>query len=255
MTVRDRVLHQGVKTLGEYAEHDARAVAYLSAEFLPGPHLANNCSTWASPRGARGAGGAGRLELDDLLEQEEEPGLGNGGLGRLAACYLDSLASLEVPAVGYGIRYEFGIFDQAIRDGWQVEITDKWLRFGNPWEIAPAGDRLRREVRRPHRGVTDEHGPLPRALDSRHVVKGVAYDTPILGYRVGTCNMLRLWKAEAVESFDFAAFNHGDYYRAVEEKVQSENITKVLYPNDEVTQGKSCGSSSSTSSSPARCRT
>ena len=178
------------------------------------------------------------LDLDELLEQEEEPGLGNGGLGRLAACYLDSLASLEVPAIGYGIRYEFGIFDQAIQDGWQVEITDKWLRFGNPWEIARPELAYDVKFGGHTEPCTDEQGRYRVRWVPETVVKGVAYDTPILGYRVGTCNQLRLWKAEAVESFDFAAFNHGDYYRAVEDKMLSENITKVLYPNDEVIQGK-----------------
>jgi glycogen phosphorylase len=238
LTVRDRLLKQGVRTLERYAKDDARAVAYLSAEFLPGPHLANNLLNLGITEQVRQALSELGVSLDNLIEQEEEPGLGNGGLGRLASCFLDSLASLEVPAVGYGIRYEFGIFDQTITDGWQVEITDKWLRFGNPWEIArpeiaydvPFGGRTE--------AWTDEQGQYRVRWVPETVVKGVAYDTPILGYRVGTCNILRLWKAEAVESFDFAAFNHGDYYRAVEDKMFSENITKVLYPNDEVLQGK-----------------
>jgi len=178
------------------------------------------------------------VDLDTLIEQEEEPGLGNGGLGRLASCYMDSLASVEVPAVGYGIRYEFGIFDQAIRDGWQVEITDKWLRYGNPWEIARPELAYDVNFGGHTEAWTDEQGRYRVRWVPQTVVKGVAYDTPILGYRVGTCNRLRLWKAEAVESFDFAAFNHGDYYRAVEDKMSSENITKVLYPNDEPPQGK-----------------
>ncbi|HRZ94116.1 MAG TPA: glycogen/starch/alpha-glucan phosphorylase, partial [Candidatus Paceibacterota bacterium] len=147
-------------------------------------------------------------------------------------------ATSEVPATGYGIRYEFGIFDQAIRDGWQVEITDKWLRYGNPWEIArpelaydvPFGGRTE--------SWTDEGGRYRVRWIPNRVVKGVAYDTPILGYRVGTCNRMRLWKAEAVESFDFTAFDHGDYDRAVEQKMYSENLTKVLYPNDGSAQGK-----------------
>ncbi len=238
MTVRDRVLNQGVRTLETYHQHDSRVVAYLSAEFLPGPHLANNLLNLGLTEHARRAMSELDLSLEDLFEQEEEPGLGNGGLGRLASCYLDSLASLEVPSVGYGIRYEFGIFDQAIKDGWQVEVTDKWLRFGNPWEI------VRPEIAYPVQfggrtePWTDERGRTHRRWVPATVVRGVAYDTPILGYRVGTCNQARLWSAQAVESFDFAAFNHGDYYRAVEDKMQSENITKVLYPNDEVSQGK-----------------
>jgi len=238
LTIRDRVLAQGVRTIEAFFEQDARVVAYLSAEFLPGPHLANNLLNLGIADATRQAMSELGLDLDALVEQEEEPGLGNGGLGRLASCYMDSLASLEVPAIGYGIRYEFGIFDQLIRDGWQVEVTDKWLRFGNPWEIARP--ELAFDV--PFGGHTetwtDEQGRYRVRWVPQTVVKGVAYDTPILGYRVGTCNILRLWKAEAVESFDFAAFNHGDYYRAVEDKMSSENITKVLYPNDEPLQGK-----------------
>jgi starch phosphorylase len=210
----------------------------LSAEFLPGPHLGNNLLNLGITEPTRQAMAELGLNLDELVEQEEEPGLGNGGLGRLASCYLDSMASLEVPAIGYGIRYEFGIFDQTIKDGWQVEITDKWLRFGNPWEIVRP--EITYDVKfggRTEAGADDQGHYRARWLPDT-VVKGVAYDTPILGYRVGTCNHLRLWKAEAVESFDFAAFNHGDYYRAIEDKMHSENITKVLYPNDEVVQGK-----------------
>ena len=151
---------------------------------------------------------------------------------------MDSLACLEMPAIGYGIRYEFGIFDQVIKDGWQVETTDKWLRFGNPWEVGRPEIAYDVGFGGHTEAWTDEHGRQRVRWLPATVVKGVAYDTPILGYRVDTCNHLRLWKAEAVESFDFEAFNHGDYYRAVEDKVQSENITKVLYPNDEVVQGK-----------------
>ncbi len=238
MTVRDRVFKQSVQTMEAYAEHDTRMVAYLSAEFLPGPHLMNNLLNLGIVEPTRQAMSELGINLDDLAEQEEEPGLGNGGLGRLASCYLDSLASLEVPAIGYGIRYEFGIFDQAMRDGWQVEITDKWLRFGNPWEIVRPEIAYDVKFGGYTEPWTDDNGHFRLRWIPGTVVKGVAYDTPILGYRVGTSNHLRLWKAEAVESFDFAAFNHGDYYRAVEDKMRSENITKVLYPNDEVIEGK-----------------
>lgn len=239
-TVRDRMLHRYGKTVEAIAgaRTSAKVVAYLSAEFLTGPHLGNsliNLGIWQATKDAVSALGQ---ELVDLLEQEEEPGLGNGGLGRLAACYMDSLATLNVPAIGYGIRYEFGIFDQAIRDGWQIELTDKWLRFGNPWEI------VRSEVvydvkfggRTEH--YTDAQGCYRVRWLPERVVKGVAYDTPVPGYRVPTTNLLRLWKAEATESFDFDAFNVGDYYAAVEEKVISETISKVLYPNDEPEIGK-----------------
>ena len=238
LAVRDRVLKQGVRTIEAYLEQDARIVSYLSAEYLPGPHLAANLLHLGITDAMRQALAELGCDLDPLIEQEEEPGLGNGGLGRLASCYLDSLASLEVPAIGYGIRYEFGIFDQIIRDGWQVEITDKWLRFGNPWEIARPDMAYDVNLGGRTEAWTDEQGRYRVRWIPERVVKGEAFDTPILGYRVGTCNWMRLWKAEAVESFDFAAFNHGDYYRAVHDKVVSENITKVLYPNDEVIQGK-----------------
>jgi len=238
LTVRDRVHKQGVRTMEARSEQEARVVAYLSAEFLPGPHLANNLLNLGIVEPTREALSEFGLNLDQVLEQEEEPGLGNGGLGRLAACFMDSLASLEVPAVGYGIRYEFGIFEQAIKNGWQVELTDKWLRYGNPWEIVRP--EIYYEVKfggRTEAGTDEQGRHRVRWLPGTEV-KGEAYDTPILGYRVGTCNTLRLWKAEAVESFDFAAFNHGDYYRAVADKMESENIAKVLYPNDDLAQGK-----------------
>jgi starch phosphorylase len=238
LTIRDRVFDRAVASLENIGGNNKRRVAYLSAEFLPGPHLANNLLNLGITEAAREALDSLGYDLDDILDQEEEPGLGNGGLGRLASCYMDSLATVEVPAVGYGIRYEFGIFDQVIVDGWQCEITDKWLRFGNPWEVirpevcCEVGFGGRTET------WTDEHGRYRVRWLPEHKVKGVACDTPVPGYQAGTCNTMRLWKAEAIESFDFAAFNHGDYDRAVEQKVASETITKVLYPNDEAHQGK-----------------
>src|SRR4051812_23042100 len=238
LTVRDRLLQRSVQTAEAAFERKARIVCYFSAEFLPGPHLPNNLLNLGITDAARQAITELGLDFDALIEEEEEPGLGNGGLGRLASCYMDSLASVEVPAFGYGIRYEFGIFDQAIHGGWQVEITDKWLRFGNPWEIVRP--ELNYEVKfggRTEAGK-DEQGRYRVSWIPDEMVNGIAYDTPILGYRVGTCNSLRLWKAEAVESFDFAAFNQGNYFQSVEAKMQSENITKVLYPNDEPEQGK-----------------
>ena len=238
-TVRDMIMSRAVSTEDTFLERgDLKMVCYLSAEFLMGPHLGNNLLALGLTEKVRNALEHVGVDLDQLLEQEEEPGLGNGGLGRLAACFLDSLATLEVPAMGYGIRYEFGIFDQTLKDGWQVESTDKWLRFGNPWEIARP--ELAYQV---HFGGRTQILPAGngsfrvRWLPERAVV-GVAYDTPIAGYHVNTCNHLRLFKAEAVESFNFESFNKGDYYGAVESKMQSENITKVLYPNDEAIQGK-----------------
>ena len=238
LTVRDRVFQHTVESMESYGGVNARRVAYLSAEYLPGPHLANNLLNLGITDAARQAVKSLGHDFDEIVAQEEEPGLGNGGLGRLASCYMDSLASVEVPAIGYGIRYEFGIFDQVIRDGWQQEITDKWLRNGNPWEIARPEICYAVKFGGRTKHFADEEGNFRVRWIPETEVKGVAYDTPIPGYRVNTCNILRLWKAEAVESFDFAAFNHGDYYRAVQDKMASENITKVLYPNDEVAAGK-----------------
>ncbi len=237
-TVRDRLLNRWLNTTQTYQEKAPRRVVYLSAEFLMGPHLGNNLINLGLYDAVKQAMEELGLNLTDLLEQEEEPGLGNGGLGRLAACYIDSLATLEIPAIGYGIRYEYGIFDQEIKDGWQVEITDKWLRYGNPWEVARPEAGLEVKFGGHTESYTDDRGRYRSRWIPYKVAKGVPYDTPILGFKTNTANTLRLWKAEAPESFDFAAFNKGDYFGAVHEKSDCENITKVLYPNDESSQGK-----------------
>lgn len=236
-TVRDRLLHHWLNTAQTY-QKNVKVVCYLSAEFLLGPHLSNNLINLGIYNQVRQAVEESGLDFIALREQEEEPGLGNGGLGRLAACYMDSLSTLEIPAIGYGIRYEFGIFDQEIREGWQVEITDKWLRFGNPWEIPRPEDTLEVKFGGYTEASTDQQGRYRVRWIPHSIVKGVPYDTPISGYQVNTANTLRLWKAEAPESFEFQAFNIGNYYGAVDQKVVAENITKVLYPNDEPIQGK-----------------
>ncbi|MBI5329195.1 MAG: glycogen/starch/alpha-glucan phosphorylase [Betaproteobacteria bacterium] len=237
-TLRDRLLHRWVNTVQTYQRTNCRTVCYLSAEYLPGPHLANNLLNLGITENTREALAGLGLDLDVLVGYEEEPGLGNGGLGRLAACFMDSLATLQIPATGYGIRYEYGIFDQEIRDGWQVEKSDTWLHNGNPWE-----------VRRPHicfevkiggrtESYIDEQGRQRVRWVSEDAFRGVAVDTPILGYGVHTVNLLRLWTAEATDAFDFQAFNEGDYVGAVMRKVRSETVSKVLYPNDEGETGK-----------------
>jgi starch phosphorylase len=237
-TVRDRLLERMINTAQTYYENASRTVSYLSAEFLIGPQLGSNLIYLDMLEDARKAMNALGLDLEELLEHEEEPGLGNGGLGRLAACYMDSLATLEIPTIGYGIRYEFGIFDQQIRDGWQHEVTDKWLRLGNPWEVPRYDIEHMVKLGGRTEGYTDEAGHYRVRWVPERVVKGIPYDTPVLGYGVKNANMLRLWEATACESFDFQAFNVGDYLRAVQEKVISENLTKVLYPNDEPEAGK-----------------
>jgi glycogen phosphorylase len=236
--VRDRLMRRWTSTCRTLFEHNSRTVVYLSAEYLLGPQLANNLLSLDIQAETRGTLVSLGIDLDDLLELEPEPGLGSGGLGRLAACYMDSLSSLQIPAIGYGLRYEFGIFSQAINEGWQRELTDKWLRFGNPWEIAQSEVRYDVFFGGKTEHYTDESGRQGTTWIPDRVVTGVAHDTPVLGYKVNTANLLRLWKAEAAESFNFQAFNLGDYYRAVEQKLSSENITKVLYPNDEPAAGK-----------------
>ncbi len=236
--VRDQVMDDWIRTLQSYREGNVRVVSYLSAEFLLGPHLMNGLLNLGITEACAKALESLGIDLQTLAEQEPEPGLGNGGLGRLAACYMDSMSTLGVPAIGYGLRYEFGIFRQELRDGWQVEHSDKWLQFGNPWEI-PVSDA---SCQVPFGGRTetfkDENGKLRWRWLPDHTVMGVPYDTPIPGFRNAVVNRLRLWKAEAIDSFDFAAFNTGDYMGAVRSKMSSETISKVLYPNDETAGGK-----------------
>jgi starch phosphorylase len=236
--VRDRILALWARTAHTYYAKASRTVCYLSAEFLLGPLLENNMINLGIYEDVKQAVNELGLDFHELIDQEEEPGLGNGGLGRLAACYLDSLATLNIPAIGYGIRYEFGIFTQEIRDGWQEEVADQWLRKGNSWEVArpeiaydiPFGGHTE--------GRYDESGRYRVFWVPDHQVRGVAYDTMITGYDSNTVIMLRLFKAEATTSFDFRSFNIGDYYGAVHEKIGSENLTKVLYPNDEPLAGR-----------------
>jgi starch phosphorylase len=237
-TVRDRLVERWIQTVLNYRAQDVRVVCYLSAEFLTGPHLANNLINLGiydeTDEAMRKLG----LDLETLIEQEAEPGLGNGGLGRLAACFMDSLATLDIPAIGYGIRYEYGIFDQEIRDGWQVETTDKWLRLGNPWALERPEDAFEVKFGGHTEKYGDENGHFRVRWNPEKLVRGIPNDTPILGYRTNTANTMRLWSAQAVESFNVESFNTGDFFAAVSDKVNSENISKILYPNDEQIQGK-----------------
>ncbi len=236
--VRDRMLQRWISTAAAYTKHASRTVAYLSAEFLMGPHLGNNLINLGLFEPVRECMTELGFNFEELLQQEEEPGLGNGGLGRLAACFIDSLATLEVPALGYGIRYEFGIFHQEIIDGWQIEKTDKWLRNGNPWELVRPEWAVSVKLGGTTEQYIDEYERLRVRWVPHKIVNGVPYDTVILGYHTNTANTLRLWRAEAPESFDVAVFNSGDYYGAVNQKIISENLSKVLYPNDEQLRGK-----------------
>lgn len=237
-SVRDRLLERWLLSVQTWRRQEVKVACYLSAEFLIGPQLGNSLLALGIEDTVRVALRSLGQDLDVLMELEEEPGLGNGGLGRLAACYMDSLATLEVPAVGYGIRYEFGIFDQEIQSGWQHEITDKWLQRGNPWEIIRADVNYYVNFGGRTEQQRDENGRLQVRWLPGNQLKGVACDMPVPGYSVNTCNTLRLWKSEAVEAFDFQDFNVGDYYGAVQEKILSETLSKVLYPNDEPEVGK-----------------
>jgi starch phosphorylase len=237
--VRDRMTTRHLAYKDVLRERTPKAVAYLSAEFLIGPQLGNNLLMLGIREPAAEAlRRFGVADIDTILEQEEEPGLGNGGLGRLAACYLESLATLEIPATGYGIRYEFGIFDQLILNGWQVEITDKWLKGGWPWEMVQPEKILTVGFGGCTQHHQDASGAVQVSWTPNQKVIGIPHDVMVLGYRVNTCNRLRLWRSEAAEAFDFDAFDQGDHARAVGEKVRSESLSKVLYPSDGTQAGK-----------------
>ncbi|MDB5216871.1 MAG: hypothetical protein JWO86_4798, partial [Myxococcaceae bacterium] len=227
LTVRDRLTYRWAQTQETYAKTDAKRIYYLSAEFLLGRALANNLHALDIYDKAKTLLKGAGLDLADILEDEPEPGLGNGGLGRLAACFLDSMATLGYAGYGYGIRYEFGIFEQEIKNGWQVERPDEWLRFGNPWEYVRPEYSVNVSFGGRVEAVTSDSGDLSARWVDTHKVLGVPFDTPVAGYRNDTVNTLRLWQARAGNEFDLKVFNDGDYVRAVEDKNSSEVISKV----------------------------
>lgn len=236
MSIRDRLVRRWIRTQQRYKEEDVKRVYYLSLEFLMGRLLGNaliNMNFYDECYKILKEDG---YSLEDIREHEEEMALGNGGLGRLAACYLDSMATLELPAFGYGIRYEYGIFEQDIVNGYQVERADNWLKLGNPWEIMRRNLIFR--VKFYGRVVQDSNNPLKFNWVDTQDVNALAYDIPIPGYGTETVNNLRLWEAKATSSFNFQDFNVGNYVAAVAEKTDSETISKVLYPNDTIDKGK-----------------
>ncbi|MBN1886171.1 MAG: glycogen/starch/alpha-glucan phosphorylase [Candidatus Krumholzibacteriota bacterium] len=238
LTARDRLIEQWIRTQQHYYDVDAKRVYYLSAEYLLGRALVDNLVNLNIYAETREAMATLNLDIDELAGQEPDAGLGNGGLGRLAACFLDSMAALELPSYGYGIRYEFGIFDQAIRDLGQVELPDCWLKYGNPWEIERPEYSFTVKFHGRTRDTTWPDGSQRTLwVDTRDVL-GVAHDTPIAGYDNTTVNTLRLWASRASKEFDLEYFQNGDYLKAVEEKNLSENISKVLYPSDTNDQGR-----------------
>jgi len=236
--VRDRLMHRWLQTRKANYDQDMKRVYYLSAEFMLGRSLASHLRYVGLYETAELLFERQRIGLAEILEYEAEPGLGNGGLGRLAACYLDSLASQSLPGYGYGIRYEYGIFEQTFENGWQVEHRDTWLRHGNPWEVP----RPQYTVEVPLYGRVEESvdaaGHLEvRWLDCYHML-GTPYDVLVPGYGTPVCNSLRLWSARGSREFNLQLFNSGDFRRAVEDKVVSETVSKVLYPVDHTAEGK-----------------
>ncbi|HMF89235.1 MAG TPA: glycogen/starch/alpha-glucan phosphorylase [Candidatus Angelobacter sp.] len=238
LTVRDRLIERWSRTQDAYYANDAKRVYYMSLEFLMGRALTNSLINLDINRETAKAVHELGYDLEQLSDAEWDAGLGNGGLGRLAACFLDSLATLELPAYGYGIRYEYGLFHQRIANGHQVEVPDAWLRYGNPWEIPRPNDFLRVKFYGHVHEYTNDQGRFTVAWVNTEDVLALPYDTPIPGYKNGTANTLRLWSAKATDEFDLSFFNQGDYEGAVEAKSRSENITKVLYPNDNVFEGR-----------------
>lgn len=237
-SVRDKMVRKWLRTQNYYKKNDIKKVHYLSMEFLMGRLLESSminlgfydeCKLILKELG---------YNLSDVLEEEHDMGLGNGGLGRLASCFLDSMATLKLPAFGYGIRYEYGIFQQEIKNGYQKEKPDNWIGFGNPWEV------MRPELTYDIKffGRIESHIDKDNRLSlnwvDTHQVVAVAYDIPVPGYENNTVNNLRLWQAKAAKDFDFEFFNQGDYVKAVENKNETENISKVLYPNDKTMLGK-----------------
>ncbi|MBM4055347.1 MAG: glycogen/starch/alpha-glucan phosphorylase [Planctomycetes bacterium] len=237
-TVRDRLVERWIATQQAYYDNDAKRVYYLSLEFLMGRSLGNNLVNLNFLDECHKALHELGYDLEELCEMEEDAGLGNGGLGRLAACFLDSMATLELPAYGYGIRYEYGIFLQKITNGYQVEMPENWLRYGNPWEIDRPEHMYPVKFYGKVREYTDENGVLKTEWTDTQIIMAMAYDTPISGYCNNTVNNLRLWSARSSREFDLELFNEGNYFKAVEEKQRSETISKVLYPSDNVHEGK-----------------
>src|SRR6201981_1377545 len=233
--VRDVLSQRWVCTEKTYQRENPKRVYYLSMEFLIGRSLSNNITNLLLDPIVKDAVQLRNLDWHYLLEQEPDAGLGNGGLGRLAACFLDSMATMQLPAMGYGLRYEYGIFKQSIQDGWQAEKPDNWLRRADPWEIA----RPKETVEIKLNCSFELHGGSLRAVPGRpSSLIGVPFDRPVVGYGGKTINTLRLWAAAAPDYFDFQEFGTGDFVGALGETLEAESLTRVLYPDDSTTAGQ-----------------
>ncbi len=237
-TIRERMAEHWIRTQRSYYDESAKRVYYLSLEFLVGRSLKNNVICLGMEEQVRQALAEMGQDFEEVTETEWDAGLGNGGLGRLASCYLDSMATLGIPAYGYGIRYEYGIFHQSIQDGWQVERPDNWLRFGNPWEYDRAGYLFPVQFHGQVRSYTDDAGRLRYIWEGGEKVMAMAYDMMIPGYENGNVINMRLWSAKSSRDFNLEFFNSGAYLKAIEDKAKSENISKVLYPQDSFVEGQ-----------------
>ena len=234
-SVRDILSQRWIKTENTYARENPKRVYYLSMEFLIGRSLANNVTNLLLDPIAKEAVKEKHLDWLGLLEQEPDAGLGNGGLGRLAACFLDSMATMQLPGMGYGLRYEYGMFKQAIRDGWQQEKPDNWLRWPDPWEVARPHEKVEIKL---NCSFEVRGGALQAIVGKASSLIGVPFDRPVVGYGGKNINTLRLWAAKAPDYFEFQTFSHGDFVGAVAETLEAETLTRVLYPDDSTSLGQ-----------------
>src|SRR2546425_1608788 len=234
-SVRDVLSQRWVRTEQTYERENPKRVYYLSMEFLIGRSLANNVTSLLLDPIAKQAIKEKGLDWLGLLEQEPDAGLGNGGLGRLAACFLDSMATMQIPAMGYGLRYEYGMFKQSIRDGWQQELPDNWLRRPDPWEVARPNETVDVKL---NCSFEVRGGILHAVVGKPSVLIGIPFDRPVVGYGGKTVNTLRLWAAAAHDYFNFQEFSSGDFVGALAETLEAESLTRVLYPDDHTTMGQ-----------------
>src|SRR5438093_10393978 len=234
-SVRDILSQRWLHTEKTYERENPKRVYYLSMEFLIGRSLANNVTNLLLDPIAQEAVKQEKIDWFELLEQEPDAGLGNGGLGRLAACFLDSMATMQIPAMGYGLRYEYGIFKQTIQDGWQREVPDNWLRRPDPWEVVRPCETV--EVRL-NCSFEIRGGNLRAIIGQPSSLIGIPFDRPVIGYGGETINTLRLWAAAAHDYFNFQEFSSGDFVGALAETLEAESLTRVLYPDDTTSQGQ-----------------
>ena len=233
--VRDVLSQRWVLTKDTYEQKNPKRIYYLSMEFLIGRSLANNVTNLLLDPLVKQIAQRRNIDWHELLEEEPDAGLGNGGLGRLAACFLDSMATMQLPAMGYGLRYEYGIFKQSIKDGWQQEKPDNWLRHPDPWEIARPHERVEVKLNSAFEVCSGTLCAIPGQTSSLY---GIPYDRPVVGYGGKTINTLRLWAAAAPDYFDFEVFSHGEFVSALAESLEAESLTRVLYPDDSTSMGQ-----------------